>query len=270
MKTDRTKILDDFLTGKLTGRERMDFEKELETNAGLRNELQLERDLNNVIINEDVDLFREKLIAVRNGMDKKQLDGSPVKSNGNGIGSVKKRNLFSIGTKQTWFLVAASIVVMAAIFSFLFHFTNKSYTDRELYAMYYEPYQSDIVDRSNNELDNSLLLTGIDAYNKGDYLKSSDLFNAVLIEEPENMVARFYGGISNLQNDETQEAIAGFQYIINNNGFLFVEQARWYLALTLLKSDTDQQDKALELLKELRDNNGDRSEDAVGLIEKIE
>lgn len=48
MKRDNTKIIDQYLSGELSGAERVDFVKELEKNAELREELELQGDVNEV------------------------------------------------------------------------------------------------------------------------------------------------------------------------------------------------------------------------------
>jgi len=46
MKRDNTKIIDQYLSGELSDTERIDFEKELESNAELREELELQKNIN--------------------------------------------------------------------------------------------------------------------------------------------------------------------------------------------------------------------------------
>jgi len=254
MNSDNNKIIDDFLLDKLDNNEKQDFENELKINPSLQKDLSFEKDINNAIIQDDIELFKQKVISVRQNMKEKE----PI-----------KRSLF-IGTKQTWLLIAASVLVLFATLSLLYHLNNNGHTNLELYAMYFEPYQSDIIERSGG-IENSMLVPAVEAYNKGDFVTASKIFNSITINEPDNIVARFYGGISNMQIDNYPKAIASFQYIISNNKFLFKEQAQWYLALAILKTDNNSDlDKVIELLTKLRDNNGDCSKDAGNLLVEIE
>ncbi|MCO5266474.1 MAG: hypothetical protein M9948_11415, partial [Lentimicrobium sp.] len=68
-------MIERFIAGEMNEDELRWFGKELQTNAELSGELKLDKDLDNILLDEDVVEFRRKLISVFN--ESKQNEAAP-------------------------------------------------------------------------------------------------------------------------------------------------------------------------------------------------
>jgi len=69
-----------------------------------------------------------------------------------------------------------------------------------------------------------------------DYAEASVLFSNIIKRDSTNIAVIFYNGICQIENNELENAIKSFQYIIRYEDTLYVEHAEWYLALCYLKT----------------------------------
>ena len=83
-----------------------------------------------------------------------------------------------------------------------------------------------------------------------------------------NETVLFYCGISYLELDKGSEAVTIFKSIKQKEQKQFVEQVKWYLALSYIKQNDFE--KAIPILKELILNKGYYSDKAGEILSEIE
>nr|MDA3952788.1 hypothetical protein [Bacteroidales bacterium] len=93
------------------------------------------------------------------------------------------------------------------------------------------------------------------------------LFEQVLQTRKKDMAAKLYSGITYLEEEKYQKAKTSFDNIISNNNNLFIEQAKWYLALCYLK--TEKIEDAQVILSEIVKEESYYKEMAVGVLKDL-
>jgi len=98
------------------------------------------------------------------------------------------------------------------------------------------------------------------SFNSGDYNKSSEQFNQILKEQPDNNAALYFGGISDYINSDAKKGEKNFDKLLKK-GDNYIEGSKWYKANILLKKG--RKDEAKKLLDELAGSSGSYKERAV-------
>lgn len=104
------------------------------------------------------------------------------------------------------------------------------------------------------------------SFNKGDYKKSAEQFDAVLKKQPENPDALYFGGISDYINGKNAKSEKSFDKLLKD-GKRYLDGSKWYKANILLKKGKTEEAK--KLLQELANSNGSYKERAVKKIEEV-
>jgi hypothetical protein len=109
-----------------------------------------------------------------------------------------------------------------------------------LFRQYYQPYPNTIpLVRSQTQV--GKLELAMMEYEAENYRASLNILQEIIREEPENITAHFYAGISNLSLNESRRAIVLFQKVLDAEKGDFTDHARWYLGLAYLKSKDKKQ-----------------------------
>jgi hypothetical protein len=211
----RIMIIENYLEGKLDQAERLEFEEMLTHDKNFHEEIKLHKEVNEAIKDDELFLFREKLSKVVNDNIKKTLI------------------LTASSRKFIKFPVAASIIFLI-VFSLWQILSFDS--PKELYSNYYEPYQPDISTRSVNTSNDKIQLSSI-LYQDGDYNKSFDILRSYLEKNPENQIASFYYSLNAIELNKYDVAISGLKKIEKDAATPIALHARWYLAMTYLKTN---------------------------------
>jgi predicted negative regulator of RcsB-dependent stress response len=253
-----TEIIDRYLNGELSEEELKDFNKLLESDLQLRRELSLEKDLNKIILETDIYEFGNKVKATREAM-------LLQKPNPNGFDkTVRLRS-------KKWYLLAASIIVLVGLLGYLYFLQNQQISSEKLFLQYYSKYHSDIAARSGDEISNDPFILGLNEYEDDNYNDAIRYLNQEINEDSLNFTAQLYLGISYMEKNNLDKAIDVFKSIINESGNMFIGQAKWYLALTYLKTDdVDYREETKNLLSSIIQNKGDRAKEALELLDKME
>lgn len=259
MEAKYTEIIDKYLSGELKGQELNDFNEKLNSDSQLRLELNLEKELNVAIEDEKVIGFREQVTDVRASMkEEKEKD-----ENLSRVISFKKID-------RQWYLLAASVALLFGLTIYFVFLFDQTYTNEELYAQYFKPYPSDISIRTTDQVNQDTVLLGFMEYEKSNFDEAINYFNSVLENDSSNIPVCFYLGISYMETGAFLKAENCFRNIIENKFNIFSEEAKWYLALTWLKTDEKkQQQKIHQLLVEIISEKGDRAEDASDLLKEL-
>ena len=104
-------------------------------------------------------------------------------------------------------------------------------------------------------------------YDKGEFEAAIQAFDQYLTANPDYYEVKFYRGVTYLKLKNIDKAIADLQDVASSSSD-FGEQAEWYLALSLIRSQ--KKDEAVKLLESMVKNNASQGEKASFLLEKIE
>jgi len=132
----------------------------------------------------------------------------------------------------------------------------------KLFDSYYKPFHAiSPVTRSINNIETDSYSSAIKSYKTGNYQEAAILFAGIMQKEPKAGSAQFFLGLSQLANNNFNQAINLLTGVANDSGE-YGKEARWYLGLTYLKTANKQ--KATECFEYLARSNGfyrERSEE---------
>lgn len=212
-----------YLNGELKGEALKSFLDNLDNDAFYMKEFTIRKEIEDALTESDV-------IELKNNLDRIHLSI--------GDSSQKKIKRFEFNTTNfRWLLVAATLTLVLVSSAILLYVNNKSYSAGELYSMYYKPYDSYVNVRSGKINSDDIFINALIKYEKMDFVDASTLFKQVLDIDKTNIASNFYAGVCYIETQKFEKASESFQFIINHNDNLFVEQAKWYLALSYLKSN---------------------------------
>lgn len=174
-------------------------------------------------------LSDEKMIAFRNTVDKVHEQETMIQH---------KSKVVSLFTSRSGLMkIAASIVLAVGLtIGVKTVFSSSTNEYQAIFEDYYEPYQSDMLTRSDNNIINNLYYA-FQAYENKDYSKALELFNAVVSDDNTMILAYFYRGISSIEVKNLPLAIESFNKVIESGTSTYLSQSHWYISLAYLKSE---------------------------------
>ena len=244
-------LIERYLDQQMTEVEKADFEKLLEKDAELKEELGLHQQITTSLKGEKIHEFRHVL---------KETD-----QNWKSVEAVPNTKVKKINFRRV-IAIAATVLLLIMAYQFFFVGGGQRSND-QLFADNFQPYQMLLSQRDISKEDiNTLLEKAISTYTKGDFQNASLAFQQLAENDPEDISYSFYQAVSELGAKNSDEAIALFNGILAAGEHSFVEQSRWYLALAYMqKGDTM---KAEKVLKEIRSGQFKYAE-AKQLLEKL-
>lgn len=243
---NQQELIDRFLQKDLNQQELNDFMEKLNSDISFAEEVDLQRIVTKGIELEGVNNLRQRLSAIHQKVKAEQQENKTATK--------------VIPIKQ-WAAVAAAVIIL--LFAG-YNFWNSASAKEDVYAKYYELYQPDFSTR-NQETDQA---NAEKAYREGDFENVIELLQKVKNESGGN--ARILLGLGNafLKTSNYQAATESFEEIIKSENELYIDQARWYLALTFLKQGDV--DSCRKILQELAQREGaDFSQEAKGLLHQL-
>jgi len=248
MKTiDFSHFIEKYLAGEMSEEERKWFENELEGNNILRAEVNLRKKTDQVLKDQNIISLRNKLSSI----EKKRREVS-----------IDARN----SRKPMYIRYAAAIVVLAVIGSAILFTGNKAGTD-EIVSQLYKAYEPPASQRSGLISENADFTLALEFYNTNDFANAALFFSKVVESNPKDMQSVLLKGVSNFEDQQYPEAKLSFSTVIDDNNNLFIETARWYLALCYIK--TKETDKAVKQLTSITNEGGIYSKDARKILRKL-
>lgn len=242
--------IDSFLEGSMTGDDREAFMEEMAGNRELRREIRLSGEMEKALGEQDVIALRDKL---------REVADSEEKVVGRGLVAPPKVS----GVKQLATVAAVALLVMG-FFSLQ---TVTNLTNRNVYEAFYKapPAPSNFRDVAATPADG--LTQGFLLFNHGQYASALLLLREEANREPFNPAAVFYTGASHQGLKEYSQAVAQYDRILLHRDNLFVEQAEWYAALSLVGSH--QFPEATGRLNAVVNRRGYYARDAEKLLSRI-
>lgn len=141
---------------------------------------------------------------------------------------------------------------------------NKPVVQENMYAEYYEPYIPSL--SSRGEAFEQRISDFSKAYSKNNYSRALKIIRPILSESSNEI--KLVAGICAMEIENYEESKKLFLEIIESADYYFMDHARWYLALGLLKQNKVEDSKIL--LKELiNDPDADHHSQAQALWNKF-
>jgi tetratricopeptide (TPR) repeat protein len=247
MKTiDFSYYIERYNCGEMSESEKTWFEKELEGNEKLRNEVFLRKQTDNILRNHDVISLRSKLSRIE--MERN---------------SVKPAPRFSTSK----IFKSAAVITIIVLIGTITIFQRGNISTDELLKPYDKPYEPSTGQRSVQINNNEDFTQGLEYFNTSDYKNAAYFFTKVVEANPKDMAATLLSGISNYEETRYSEAKVSFGKVIDDNKNLYIDQAQWYLAECYLR--TDEKEKAVKLLEAIKKEEGYYSKDARKLLRKL-
>ena len=216
-----------YLDGKLNNDELHKFERELQTDPTLKEELELHQLVDSSISRQNELRFRKKLRETeleylrRHRKEKQKKD--------------KRKQLFS-GFRNPYLFAALA----AAVFAFVFLLKNLHSNPEKLYNSYYSKFAQDLSSRSSLENSADALSSGVEHYLKSEYDEAVADLTLYAGINSKDIVAYFYRGLSLLEEGKYDLARKDFLKVINQDYNYYMEHSKWYYSLCCLKlGDTE-------------------------------
>jgi tetratricopeptide (TPR) repeat protein len=244
-------FIERYLDGEMGTHEKIWFEKELDSNPELQKELDQRKHINTAIQEKDVMELRGQLEEIYSAPEHQE---TVIKRSA----TIFNRKLLVLVSALTIFIVGGLLILLLK---------SNSYTNEEIYAMYYRPYEATLNFRSADTDINRDLRTAMQYYENRDFRNALVLFEKILAEDDSRIGLNLYSGISHMEINEFEDAHNKFQKIINHEHNLYIEQAEWYLGFCYLM--TDNTGKAIEQFKQIAEKDGYYSHKAIEILKKL-
>lgn len=206
--------IESYLEGILSVEERLAFEKELGENAVLKEEYLLQKDTHALLNLHGQLAHKEKLKVLDREIE--LTAKTEVKPEAKTI-SIKKPLW-----RETWFQMAAVVLLLI---SSSYFWINQQYNQNQLLQSAFQPYDDILTGRGTP----SPMQAAMQAYNQGKHEEAVAGFTKILEEEPQNIDATFYLGVSLLASEKASEAEPYLEKAANSAKYS--EPGRWYKTL---------------------------------------
>ena len=245
MKTiDFSYFIERFNAGEMSEAEKQWFQKELEGNEKLRNEVSLRKRTDEILKNQNVISLRNKLSRIEN--QRKEVTQS------------------SKDSKKTTYIRYAAVFAGLILIGSITLFSGMNLSSEKIMKHYYKVYEPPTNQRSAQSGADADFTLALEFYNTHDYENAAILFNKVLDNKPNDMRTVLLKGVSNFEEKKYPDAKQSFGKVINDKNNLYIDQAQWYLALCYL--NTDETEKAKQLFKIIGKEDGIYKNDAKKII----
>lgn len=249
MDTKTIELIDKFLNKELDTKALHEFEKQIQSNPEFAREVKLHEEINKALKEKDVMSFRNQLQSIHDEHNKTKTAGRII-------------HLFHHNTRLVSG-VAAAVIVLIVVGSILVFGPSAKLTTDNLFADYYEADDAVMMTRSGSNPEDIDLKEALLAYHEKKYDHAIELLHS----QTNNILAKYYLGLSYLETDNIDNAITTFEAIIDHKNNLFIEQAEWYLSLCYIKNNED--DKAKEMLNKIINSKSIYKEKAENILKRI-
>lgn len=226
-KEEQYDLIERHLRKELTGEEARQVEELIVKDIVFARELDLHKEIHYVIADKGLDDFRQKVKEASEPYVSLSAAGRQAK------------NAFPFYLK-----IAAAITLLIGTVTIFYLIQPEDQND--LFAKYFTPYEAPMNFRSDGTSGtDDAWKQALAYYDAGKYQEAVPYLEKVVIDKPDNTLAKLLKGVSYLAIGSTAQAEENFSAIIKDGQNMFVEQAKWYLALTYLKEEKTEDAKIL-------------------------
>jgi len=179
----------------------------------------------------------------------------------------KERISGKLKIKRIWWVAAATIALLIVPTYFIFFKQGKTYSNEQLFSMYYEPYKKQITKRIGTGESEEIFIMALKKYAQEDYKNALELFKQVPADDSYIIATYFYSGISYIETNRITGAVKSFRFIIEQRDNELVAPSEWYLGLCYLK--IDEREKAVKQFQSIAENNNIYKESAREILKKL-
>lgn len=252
LEKDLFELIDDKLSGELSGEDLEAFNSDLANDPELQAEFDLHKEVDEAIQESEIIELRKKLDLVHDLTQNKKQPGL--------LRTILRHKLSRIA--------AASFVVLLIITSLSLYFLRPdgNMSNDSLFKIYYQPDAALLIRGTNSQ--NATLIQAFQMYENKKYDNALSLFSQVLATDSENIPVQFYSGISNIELGKYQEALHPFNFILDHKQNLYVERAEWYTALCYLK--LNETENAVDLFRKISLSNSSYKDKAHEILKSVQ
>jgi hypothetical protein len=230
MKIDENtyELIERFNAGELTGDDLSNFLQRIQDDPELAREVEFSKGIDDFFFKniEKIEL-REQL--------EKAYEKTILSRQKNRHAEIKTKRWYNI--KKIYKIAAGVLILLGLGTGIIICVMNVPSKNERLYAEYFKVYESTSNVRGDNISDEDKFQTALDYYDKEDFRNSAISLGEICKSNPENIEARFYKGISEMENKNFDNAILSLSIVSKDSTTLFKEQASWYLALCYLEKN---------------------------------
>lgn len=186
---------------------------------------------------------------------------SSINDESSNINLTKKKRNKIYALRIAGFATAAMIAALFTIKTL-----SPSYNSETVFQEYYKPLNAYSSTTRNSAKPIDQLSGAVEMYKQGQFKAASTAFSDLMLKDPQNITCRFFGGITQIELGEYNQAIKLLNEVIVNNGE-YKKEAQWYLGLTYLKIGEIQKVKGC--LKELSESDGYYKDQAQSLLNHL-
>ncbi len=242
--------IEGYIYNELTESELAVFEAELAENGALYAEIDLIKNIDKALKENDIMQLRNNLRNISDENIKEKLSERSI-----ALKFRPKRLVLSI--------VAASLILVMGLTTLLSRFSNEG----NIYQKFYAKYETTGISRSSNSNADQTLTLALQKFNSKDYESALNLLNEVISKDQNNTVGHFYSGASLQELGKYQNAIKAYEAVVTEKDNLFVEQAEWYIGLCYLQ--TNENKKAIKQFKKIANTQGFYQQKASAILRKM-
>lgn len=244
MEDNYNEKIDPYLDGELSGEEKAAFEKSMEQDPQLKEEIR-----ENLLLREVVETgYQEKM----------RTDIRRWRSEASQSGPQRATNIRRLGYR-----LAAAAGVVIILTATIFTGIVPQYSNSRIAARYYEPDEDLGAIRGAKDAD--ILRQAFENYEQGNYTGAIPGFQRY----PSNDKALYGLGLSFLQIKDYENAVETFKTLIERNNIEYTEKAEFYLLLSYLEAD-EIGPEFQELLDKMIEEGGYYAGQAEGVKKKLD
>ena len=241
----QTELIERYLDNELSADEKARFESRLRNEAGLAEEVHLQRQLHEGLRAAGRSRLLGMLAAEDRQMDEYHPPAQVIR--------------FDDATRQRFYWAAAAILLLLIP---LYMILGPGRRDEKLFAAYFKPYQGVSVQAD------APLAQAMQEYQQRDYAQALPILERLLGEGSAEDTTLFFKGNASLALEQTPDAISCFRQIIANSGHPFYREAQWYLALAYLQDGAADEAKT-QLQSLVKDASHPHHQEAMELLKKL-
>jgi tetratricopeptide (TPR) repeat protein len=241
----QTELIERYLDNELSADEKARFESRLGSEAGLAEEVYLQRQLREGLRAAGRNRLLDMLATEDRQMDEYHPPAQVIR--------------FDDATRQRFYWAAAAILLLLIP---LYLVLVPGRRDDKLFAAYFKPYQGVSV-RAGGPLEQAM-----EEYRQRDYAQALPILERLLGEGSAEDTTLFFKGNASLALEQTPDALSSFRQILTNPKHPFYREAQWYLALAYLQDGATDEAKT-QLQSFVTDASHPHHGEATELLKKL-